>query len=83
MKYIRTAIITFDELPSRVQKEFTEYGEMDQFVQDPCDENDYIPLELFFKCRSKRWDGFYGTSYFSGYFIKLGIGEATVAYRHW
>jgi len=82
-KYIRTSIIDFVELPTKSQLEFTEYHEGDQFVQDPCDEDSYLPLDHFWRHTGKLWDGVYGTSYFSAYFIKYGdFGQVTVAYRH-
>ena len=93
-KYIRTTIKTFSELPKDLQyliaKDWDgEQSEMyeSQFVRDPLDTKNYLPLNMFMRMEgSKLWSGVYGLSYFSAYFIKIdarGNDVCTVGYRHW
>jgi hypothetical protein len=88
-KYIRTTIKTFEDLSARqrmhVLEQIGEDAREDNFVTDPTTEHGAIPLSMFQKSSGKIWDGFYGLSYFSGYFIKFDKTQeiVTVGYRHW
>jgi len=89
-KYIRTTLKNFSELTARqvlhARDILGEDAEETQWVTDPTDKNACLPLCNFMRAQnSKLWDGFFGVSYFSGYFIKLDRSQeiATVGYRHW
>ena len=90
-KYIRTTLKTFNELPQASQEAILKDVEQSdaqstEYIQDPCDKESYLPLSEFMTAGgSKLWSGFFGQSYFSGYFIKIARdGEtATIGYRHW
>ncbi len=91
--YIRTFKKSFDELSTaqqdyaRAEFDWDDNLEESSFVSDPCNEDECLHLGNFIvsSLRSCLWDGHFGQSYFSGYFIKFGRdGETcTVAYRHW
>ena len=57
-------------------------AEEDSFIR--CGK-DVLPLSMFLRCEGSRWDGNYGTSYFSGYFIKFNEygDEVTVVSKYW
>ncbi len=89
-KYIRTSPKDFSELTARqtamAREILGEDAEESQWVTDPTDQNACLPLCNFMRAeRSKLWDGFFGISYFSGYFIKFDRTQqvCTVGYRHW
>jgi hypothetical protein len=62
----------------------TEEAEQDNFVLI-SEEHSPLPLSMFMRQKVGLWDGVYGTSYFSAYFIKLSrCGTmAVVAERTW
>ena len=43
-----------------------------------------LPLSMFMRCNSSIWNGVYGTSYFSAYFIKLNrdCSQALIAEKY-
>ena len=87
-KYIRTEVISFYELPEQAQKvalSENDEAENESFVESPIHPGEFLSLGNFLRSNSKIWDGFFGTSYFSGYFIKLSPcgSQAVVGYRHW
>jgi hypothetical protein len=90
-KYTRTAILDFSDLPTEKQEELKRSNELsdlhsDNYVIDPCDKNEYLPLGMFMRMeKSKLWDGYYSQTVWSAYFIKLSPCRtmATVGYRHW
>ena len=87
--YKRTHLLSFSELPKYAQIEALSYNEDprdSQYVCDPCDGNGYLALDNFERSNGKFWDGHFGQSYFSGYFIKFSKTDydlVTIAYRHW
>ena len=89
-KYIRTTVKDFCELPENIQDDLLKDNELsdltsDRYVKNPCDEKEFLSLNMFVRTDSNLWDGVYGTSYFSAYFIKFDRDRetCTVGYRHW
>ena len=88
--YIRTYPLNFNELNEAQKKNaIDQLGEdvrETDWLIDPIYENEVLPLCNFVRLEnSKLWHGFYGMSYFSGYFIRFDNSNysCTVGYRHW
>lgn len=90
-KYIRTPILSFDEL-TEAQKDYatTEFDWCESlhessFVPNPCNADELLHMDEFLVLDSPMWDAGQMCSAFSGYFIKVSHdqSEAVVAYRHW
>ena len=91
-KYIRTEIKNFYELSeaqqtyARAQFDWDENIEESNFVECPNHENEVLHLgECIRMDRSRLWSGYWGMSYFSAYFLKVGSDgtTCTVGYRYW
>jgi hypothetical protein len=68
---VKSEIISFHELPESQQIEWSELDN-DCFVQNPRYKGEYLPLSMFLRVSDcGRWQGIYGTSYFSAYGIIL------------
>lgn len=81
-KYNRSEIVSFFDLTERQQSDVMDcyYQEMseaenDSFVIYEASKPEYnavLPLSQFMRTNKPSiWDGIYGTSYFSAYFIKI------------
>ena len=81
-KYNRSEILSFYELTDKQQQDVLDCyyqdeseAENDSFVIFEAKKQDYnaaLPLSQFMRTdNNKLWDGIFGTSYFSAYFIKL------------
>lgn len=89
LQYNRSEIYSFFDLSDAEQVEvISDYfsditqAEEDSYIR--CGK-DVLPLSMFLRCEGSRWDGNYGTSYFSGYFIKFNrsCDEVTIAEKYW
>ena len=89
LDYCRSEIYSFWDLSEEEQKEVisnyfqsSEDAMQDSFVKL---NNEVLPLSMFMKCENSIFNGFYGTSYFSGYFIKFNKygDEVTVVSKYW
>jgi hypothetical protein len=77
--YNRSEILSFYELTAEQQEDILcsqepEQAEQDRYVifKGESKSSAALPLSMFMRTdRSKIWDGIYGTSYFSAYFIKI------------
>jgi hypothetical protein len=87
--YNRSVIYSFFDLTDSEQAEvisnyFSEISqaEEDSFIK--CGK-EVLPLSMFLRCEGGRWDGTFGTSYFSGFFIKVNKfgDEVLIADRYW
>jgi hypothetical protein len=82
--YFRSEILNFFELPEKCRNEYFDQ-EDDSFVYDE-EKEEALPLSSFVKLSEPGlFDGFFGMSYFSAYFIKVSKcgTAAVVAYKHW
>ena len=88
-KYTRSQIFSAIELPKEKHAEMRH--EMDYLTDEEFEDQsfvdffgEFLPLSMFMRLdNSKVWHGVYGTSYFSGYFIRFNRSndEALVAER--
>lgn len=89
IQFNRSEVLSFFELSEDQQKDM-----VSSYDQELAEESQYVilgeqalPLHMFELIRpaSKMWDGVYGTSYFSAYFIKLSRDNscALVCERYW
>ena len=69
--YERSEVISFYDLTEDQQKEALSLDDSAEETSFVIFEDEPLPLNMFFRCSSGIWDGFYGTSYFGAYFIKL------------
>lgn len=61
-----------------------ELAEETQYVDNPTYQNEPLPLCMFERSEGKIWDGIYGTSAFSAYFIKIArSGDGAVIADRW
>lgn len=90
-RYNRSAIYTWYDLNKEQQRKLrTVYGmhiKDSQFVFHNVNERtDILPLSMFMRFDNKNslWHGYYGTSYFSCYFIRFNHSndEALIAERY-
>ena len=86
--YCRSEILSFADLSELEQKQVideyfnsSEDAEEDSFVRF---RKDILPLSMFMRCERSIFNGVYGTSYFSGYFIKINKSgdEALIADKY-
>lgn len=90
-KYVRTTPVSYYDLTETQKENLKDVYSFEpddlyegQYVDDPCDPDSVLPLSMFLRLdNSKLWDGYYGQSYFSAYFIKFDRrnSECVVAYR--
>jgi hypothetical protein len=87
--YNRSEIYSFYDLTEKEQAEVIsnyfssiEEAEEDSFIR--CGK-EVLPLSMFLKCENSIWSGTYGTSYFSGYYIKINKfgDEVVIADKYW
>ena len=87
--YNRSEIYSFFDLsPVEQSQVISNYycdiaqAEDDSFIR--CGK-EILPLSMFLRCEGSRWDGNFGTSYFSGYYIKFNrsCDEVTIAEKYW
>ena len=82
---IRSRVYDYDELPEDQKIEHLDNSDS-SFVKDPTHKGEFLPLNMFmrFDRKNKLWDGYYGTSAFSAYYIKLSKdGEEAVVADRW
>ena len=88
-EYCRSEVYSFWDLSEAEQKEVisnyfqnSQEAEEDSFVKL---NKEVLPLSMFLRCENSIFNGFYGTSYFSGYFIKFNKfgDEVTVVSKYW
>jgi len=97
-KFNRSEVVTFFDLTERQKNDVLdcyyndrEDAENDSFVIFEAKNKEYsaaLPLSQFMRVengKSTLWDGVFGTSYFSAYFIKLSKcgSMAVVAEKYW
>lgn len=93
--YNRSEVLNFHDLTDKQQQDVLdnyyqdrEEAEQDRFVIFQAKKREYdaaLPLSQFMRTTgSKLWDGIFGTSYFSAYFIKLNKSRdgALIAEKH-
>ena len=92
-RYRRSDVLSYHDLtPTQQVNAVSNYfnndtqAQQEQYVLAPdTDHGEHSPLPLcmFMRTKSPVWDGVYGTSYFSAYFIKLSKcgTQAVVAER--
>jgi hypothetical protein len=86
-QFNRSEVLSFFDLTEDQQKDMvsaydTELAQESQYVTLGTQA---LPLFMFMNQKAGLWDGVYGTSYFSAYFIKLSRcgSMAVVAERYW
>ena len=80
-KFNRSEIISYFELTDKQKSDVLDcyYNEVSEaendsfviFESNKPENSAALPLSQFIRSNGKLWDGIYGTSYFSAYFIKL------------
>jgi len=89
LHYNRSEIYSFFDLTDSEQAEVlsnyfcdTSQAEEDSFIK--CGK-EVLPLSMFLRCENSIWSGTFGTSYFSGYYIKINKfgDEVTIAEKYW
>jgi len=92
LQYNRSEIYSFFDLSKAEQDEvMSNYfcdisqAEEDSYIRYGKGYKEVLPLSMFMRCEGSRWDGNYGTSYFSGYYIKFNhsCDEVTIAEKYW
>lgn len=87
--YNRSPVLSFYELPEvdRVlalkDANTLSHAEERMYVEFK-EGNEYLPLDMFVRSEGKVWDGVYGMTAFSAYYIKLSKcgSECVVGYRY-
>lgn len=88
-RYIRSEVLNFWELTDEQQKvAISDMGqdeaEQTSYVNNPTHTDEVLPLNMFERSNGKIWDGIYGQSAFSAYFIKLSkCGTGAVVADRW
>ena len=84
-RYNRSEVISFAEVPEQYAKEY-DLNDDDLFVVFENEDGsfEYLPLSSFTRCESPIWNGIFGMTAFSAYYVKLNrsCDEALVAYRY-
>ena len=91
LTFNRSDIISFFDLESYQQDAvlFSYYNNADMAAEDSYvifgTNHEPLPLSMFIRYNGPIWDGIYGTSYFSAYFIKLSVdgSQAVICERYW
>ena len=82
--YERSEVISFDELTDEQQKEALSLDDSAHETQFVIFEDEPLPLNMFMRTTTGIWDGIWGQTVWSGYYIKLSAcgSMAVIADRY-